>query len=298
MSLKLEQVTKRFGETLAVNHLNLEIQEKQIFGLLGANGAGKTTTIRMILGLLSPTSGSISWNGQKITDQDSRLIGYLPEERGLYTKLSVKEQMIYLGRLRGMKKEEVLEQLDYWLERFFITDYKGKNVEDLSKGNQQKIQFIAAVLHQPKILFLDEPFSGLDPVNAELLKAAVNDLAKQGTTIVFSSHRMEHVEELCENICILQKGAPVVLGNLSEIKRSFGKKNLVINIDQELELGSISGVLKVKKTAQGYVLQVKDEAVSQHILQNIVSKGFISRFSLEEPSLNDIFIEKVGAAYE
>ncbi len=298
MSLKLEQVTKRFGETLAVNHLNLEIQEKQIFGLLGANGAGKTTTIRMILGLLSPTSGNISWNGQKITDQDSRLIGYLPEERGLYTKLSVKEQMIYLGRLRGMKKEEVLEQLDYWLERFFITDYKGKNVEDLSKGNQQKIQFIAAVLHQPKILFLDEPFSGLDPVNAELLKAAVNDLAKQGTTIVFSSHRMEHVEELCENICILQKGAPVVLGNLSEIKRSFGKKNLVINIDQELELGSISGVLKVKKTAQGYVLQVKDEAVSQHILQNIVSKGFISRFSLEEPSLNDIFIEKVGAAYE
>jgi len=298
LSLKLEQVTKRFGETLAVNHLNLEIQEKQIFGLLGANGAGKTTTIRMILGLLSPTSGNISWNGQKITDQDSRLIGYLPEERGLYTKLSVKEQMIYLGRLRGMKKEEVLEQLDYWLERFFITDYKGKNVEDLSKGNQQKIQFIAAVLHQPKILFLDEPFSGLDPVNAELLKAAVNDLAKQGTTIVFSSHRMEHVEELCENICILQKGAPVVLGNLSEIKRSFGKKNLVINIDQELELGSISGVLKVKKTAQGYVLQVKDEAVSQHILQNIVSKGFISRFSLEEPSLNDIFIEKVGAAYE
>lgn len=223
MTLTIDHVVKKFGSFTAVNDLSISIPEREMFGFLGANGAGKTTTFRMILGLLEPTSGSITWNNQVINYQTSNIIGYLPEERGLYPKLKVKEQLIYLGRLRGMKKAEVMTEMKYWLERFKITDYENKKVEELSKGNQQKIQFIASVIHDPKLLILDEPFSGLDPVNVELLKDAVIDLKNKGTSIVFSSHRMEHVEELCEHLCIMHHGKPVVHGALKEIKRSFGK---------------------------------------------------------------------------
>lgn len=299
MSLQLDYVTKRFGDFTAVRDLSLSIPESEIFGFLGANGAGKTTTFRMILGLLDPSSGNVTWQGKPINYSTSHLIGYLPEERGLYPKLKVKEQIIYLARLRGMQKNEVVKELEYWLERFKVPEYANKKVEELSKGNQQKIQFIASVIHKPKLLILDEPFSGLDPLNVEMLKEAVLELKNNGTTILFSSHRMEHVEEMCEHLCILQKGTPVVQGSLKEIKRSFGKKNLIIHADFDLTfLKDFYGVYKVKTTPEGVHLQIESESIAENILKEIVGKGFIRRFMLEEPSLNDIFIEKVGASYE
>lgn len=299
MTLKIRGVTKRFGDHTAVDHLSLEIPEKEMFGFLGGNGAGKTTTFRMILGLLNVTEGEISWNGEPINYGRSHLVGYLPEERGLYPKLKVKEQLIYLGKLRGMSRQEATKELEAWLERFKVPEYMNKKVEELSKGNQQKIQFISAVIHKPKLLILDEPFSGLDPVNVEMLKEAVIDLKEQGTSIVFSSHQMDHVEELCEHLCILQKGKPVVKGELREIKRSFGKKNLMIHADDSLDfLKEFPGVVKYRKVMQGCQLQIENEAVSQQIFSELQCKGFIRKFDLEEPSLNDIFIEKVGVSYE
>lgn len=299
MVLQVQNVTKRFGTHTAVDQLNFTIPEGEMFGLLGTNGAGKTTTFRMIIGLLNPTSGNIMWDGKQIDSSMSSKIGYLPEERGLYPKLKVSEQLLYFARLRGMSKMDANKEMDAWLHRFKVTEYKNKRVEELSKGNQQKIQVISSLMHKPKLLMLDEPFSGLDPVNVEMLKEAVIDLRNQGTTIVFSSHRMEHVEELCEHLCILQKGSAVVAGHLKEIKRSFGKKNVVVHADFNLDfLDTFSGVTKAKTTMEGKVLQVADEATAEKILQELVPRGFVRKFELQEPSLNEIFIEKVGASYE
>ncbi|MCM3717511.1 ABC transporter ATP-binding protein [Fictibacillus phosphorivorans] len=297
--LQIKGVRKQFGTFTAVEGLNLEIPKGEIFGLLGANGAGKTTTFRMILGLLTPTQGTITWNQKEISYQTSDLVGYLPEERGLYPKLTVKEQLIYLGQLRGMSRSLIQEQADKWLNRFGAEEYLNKKVESLSKGNQQKIQFIAAVIHRPELLILDEPFSGLDPVNVELLKNAVHELKKEGTTIVFSSHRMEHVEELCQHLCIMHRGKSVVQGNLKEIKRSFGKKNVSVKADFDLTyLKDTSGVISHRMTADGITLQVEREEVAHSLFKAVQSKGFVRKFELEEPSLNDIFIEKVGVVHE
>ncbi|WP_018933669.1 ABC transporter ATP-binding protein [Gracilibacillus lacisalsi] len=299
MTLKLENVTKKFGSFTAVDDLSIEIPEKNIFGFLGANGAGKTTTFRMILNLLDQTSGSITWNGETIDYSKSDQIGYLPEERGLYPKLKVRDQLIYLGKLRGMQKKEVLDELTSWLDYLKVPQYMDKKVEELSKGNQQKIQFISAVIHKPKLLILDEPFSGLDPVNVELLKKAVIELKNTGTSIVFSSHRMEHVEELCQHLCMMQHGKPILHGDLREIKRSFGKKNLSIQADFDLSfLENVAGVVKVKYFSDGVLCQIENENVSQSVLEEISGKGFIRKFELDEPSLNDIFIEKAGESYE
>lgn len=298
MTLNFDHVVKRFGNSTAVNNVNMEIPENQMFGLLGPNGAGKTTLFRMILGLLVPTDGKITWQGRRINYGTSDEIGYLPEERGLYPKLKVRDQLVYLGRLRGMKKEEVLEQMNHWLEKFNVPENADKKIDELSKGNQQKIQFIAAVIHRPKLLILDEPFSGLDPVNVEILKSATVELKEQGTSILFSSHRMEHVEELCEHLCILYRGKPVVHGALKDIKRSFGKKNVLVHADFDLEeLKGIPGVIEFRKVPEGATFTVENEAVSQAIFQRLSGKGFLRKFELEEPSLNDIFIEKVGKAY-
>lgn len=297
--LTINEVRKQFGSFTAVEEITLEIPKGEIFGLLGANGAGKTTTFRMILGLLTPTRGKITWNEKEISYETSDLVGYLPEERGLYPKLTVREQLIYLGQLRGMSRSQIQEQTEKWLNRFGAEEYLNKKVESLSKGNQQKIQFIAAVLHRPELLILDEPFSGLDPVNVELLKSAVHELKKEGTTIVFSSHRMEHVEELCQHLCIMHRGKSVVQGNLKEIKRSFGKKNVSVKADFDLSyLKDTNGVLKHRVTADGITLQVEREEVAQDLFQAIHAKGFVRKFELEEPSLNDIFIEKVGMVHE
>ncbi|MEC5423707.1 ABC transporter ATP-binding protein [Virgibacillus sp. C22-A2] len=299
MTLVLKNVTKRFGRDIAVDRLSLEIPENEMFGFLGGNGAGKTTTFRMILGLLDSSEGEISWNGESIGYDKSHLIGYLPEERGLYPKLTVKDQLIYLGKLRGMNKGTILSETEKWLARFKVPEYMNKKVEELSKGNQQKIQFISAIIHKPELLILDEPFSGLDPINVEMLKEAVLDLKEQGTSIVFSSHQMDHVEELCKHLCILHKGKPVVQGTLRDIKRSYGKKNLVIHSETPLDfLKEYPGVVHYKQITEGCELQIKNEAVSQTIFSALQGKGFIRKFDLEEPSLNDIFIEKVGASYE
>lgn len=299
MTLKLTDVTKQFGKFTAVDHLSLEIPEKEIFGFLGGNGAGKTTTFRIILGLLTPTAGEISWNNKLINYDTSHLVGYLPEERGLYPKLKVKDQLIYLARLRGMSKQEAERVIKVWLERFKVPNYIDKKVEELSKGNQQKIQFLAAVIHKPKLLILDEPFSGLDPINVEQLKEAVFDLRENGTSIVFSSHRMEHVEELCENLCILQKGKPVVHGNMKDIKRSFGRKNVIIQADFPLkEFATLPGVIKYTESANGSKFQVENEEVAGTIFNALSNKGFVRKFIIDEPTLNDIFIEKAGASYE
>ncbi|MFC0189844.1 ABC transporter ATP-binding protein [Fictibacillus aquaticus] len=297
--LHIHNVKKNFGQFTAVHSLNLEVERGGIFGLLGANGAGKTTTFRMILGLLTPSQGTIKWNGQELSYKTSDTIGYLPEERGLYPKLTVKEQLTYLGQLRGMKKSHILEAAEAWLKRFQAEQYLNKKVESLSKGNQQKIQFIASVLHKPELLILDEPFSGLDPVNVDLLKEAVKELNEEGMTIVFSSHRMEHVEELCQNICIMHKGKAAVSGHLKDIKRSFGKKNVVVHADFDLMyLTELDGILKHHRFTDGMRFQVEKEEVAHDIFQNIYNKGFVTKFELEEPSLHDIFIEKVGAANE
>ncbi len=299
MALKIDHVTKRFGSFTAVDDLTIEIPENNIFGFLGANGAGKTTTFRMILGLLNISEGTITWNDKPINYETSDMIGYLPEERGLYPKLKVREQFLYLGKLKGMTKKDVIQEAEYWLDRFRVPDYMDKKVEELSKGNQQKIQFIAAVIHRPKLIILDEPFSGLDPVNVEMLKEAVIDLKERGSSIVFSSHRMEHVEELCENLCILQNGRPIVSGSLREIKRSFGKKNIEIRADFDMaDLETAPGVVRSRKQADGIILQVENEEAAAGVFELVKDRGFIRKFELEEPSLNDIFIEKAGASYE
>ena len=217
--LKVENVTKYYGTNLAVDHLSFTVDDGEIFGLLGSNGAGKTTTFRMIMGLLDATSGKITLDGKKIDYSVTDKIGFVTEERSLLTKMTVKEQIIYYGRLKGLSEKEILKRLDDWLERFQIKEYKNRKIKELSKGNQQKIQFISAVISEPKLLILDEPFTGLDPINVEMFMEAIREFKKKGCSIIFSSHRMEHVEMFCEKLVILVKGKAVLEGDLKEIKK-------------------------------------------------------------------------------
>jgi ABC-2 type transport system ATP-binding protein len=271
------------------------VKQGSMYGFLGANGAGKTTTFRMILGLLDSTEGSITWNGKPITYANSTHIGYLPEERGLYPKMKVEDQLIYLGQLRGMKKNDAKIASNQWLERFEVPHYAGKKVEELSKGNQQKIQVIASLIHSPSLIILDEPFSGLDPVNVELLKKAILDVQKDGATIVFSSHRMDHVEELCEQLSILHYGEAIVNGTLREVKRGFGRQNVRMKADFDLSfLQEMGGVNSFTRTVEGGVFQITEEQIAHELLRSALNKGDIRHFAIEEPSLQDIFIEKVG----
>ncbi|TDQ37421.1 ABC transporter ATP-binding protein [Aureibacillus halotolerans] len=299
MTLEIADVTKSFGSHTAVDHLSLTIPKGQIYGVLGANGAGKTTTFRMIIGLMKPTSGKITYDGIQLNERSSERVGYLPEERGLYPKLTVEQQLVYLGRLRGMRKAAVLEEMNQWLDRFGIGHYAKKKVEELSKGNQQKIQFIASVLHRLELVILDEPFSGLDPVNVEMLKKAVLDVKNQGTTLLFSSHRMEHVEELCEHICIMHQGRAVASGGIKEIKSQHPKKYVRIDAPYALDfLEQMEGVEEVDIHPNGTRVRIAQENVAHDIFQCLSDRGFVRKFELEEPTLNDIFIEKVGAVNE
>ncbi len=220
MSLQIQNLTKQFGESKAVNSLQISLPKGEVLGLLGRNGAGKTTTIKMLLGLLTPNEGSITWDGKPF-GTSGVTIGYLPEERGLYTKSRVIDQLRYFGRLEGMTKKEVDLAIDHWLDRLAIPEYKFKTAGELSKGNQQKIQLIAALLHNPELLILDEPFSGLDPVNAGMLASIIEEQVQSGKTIILSSHRMEQVEAFCQHVCILKKGEAVVKGQLSDIKKTI-----------------------------------------------------------------------------
>jgi ABC-2 type transport system ATP-binding protein len=298
MALLIENISKSFANVQAVRNLSMEVREGEIFGFLGPNGAGKTTTIRMILDILRPDSGRITWNGRPVGEIPRKSWGYLPEERGLYPKMNVDDQLIFLARLYGMDKETVRRELDEWLERFQITDYRKKKVEELSKGNQQKVQFLATILHEPDILIMDEPFSGLDPVNVNLLKEAFLEMHQRGKTIIFSTHQMEQVEELCENISIINKGQTVVEGSVRQVKRSAGRSVVRLALDNDHQiawLDQIPGVT-VTKRRQDYVeFNLTAPATTDQILQNALQRGgHITLFELGEPSLNDIFIERVG----
>lgn len=298
--LKLEQVVKQYGDKLAVNELSLQVEEGEIYGLLGANGAGKTTTMRMVLGLIYPDGGKISYNGKPHSAELQQIMGYLPEERGLYPKIKVSEQITYLAQLRGVSKKQADKNLRYWLERFEVPEYYDKRIEELSKGNQQKIGFIAAVVHSPQILILDEAFSGLDPVNVELLKSTVKELRDKGTSILFSTHRMEHVEELCQNITIMHRANPIIQGSLKEIKGRYPREQIILNTTSEVTgIENITGVTKVESQEQGgYVITISDVSAAQQILQTAMQQSVVERFEIKEPTLNQIFIKEVGESHE
>lgn len=296
--LKVENISKSYGNNLAVDQLSFEVKNGEIFGLLGANGAGKTTTFRIIMGLLDADSGKVTLDGKKIDYSITDKIGFVTEERSLLTKMTVKEQIVYYGILKGMVEEEILEKLDIWLEKFKISEYKNRKIKELSKGNQQKIQFISAVINNPKLLILDEPFTGLDPINVEMFKNAIYELQKKGCSIIFSSHQMEHIEAFCEKLIILVKGKVVLSGYLKDIKREYSKKNIHIVGDIDTtKLQKIKGVLDIEKLANEFIIKIEDERVVDSVFKAI-SSNRISKFVVEEPTLSEIFIAKVGEKYE
>lgn len=295
MSLIIDHVTKKYKNFTAVNDMSLSLEKGKMLGFLGRNGAGKTTTFRMILELTPITKGSITYNDKVIDRSLYNRIGYLPEERGLHPKMKVEDELRYLATLKGMASKDITKAIDYWLKRFDITENREKKIESLSKGNQQKIQLLASMLHDPELLILDEPFSGLDPVNVELLKSAVQDLNNAGTTIIYSSHRMEHVEELCDNVCILNKGELVVSGPIDEVKTNHGNKRVVIETDHEMpEIDKVDGVLEVDRNKREIKAMIETESVAEQIYDIVKQYGFVKRFQVVEPSLNEIFIDKVG----
>lgn len=297
--LKVENVTKYYGDNLAVDDLSFTINDGEIFGLLGVNGAGKTTTFRMIMGLLEPTKGKISLNGKTVDYASVEKIGFLTEERSLLTKLTVLEQVIYYGTLKGMEESDIVKKLDYWLERFQVSEYKTRKIKELSKGNQQKIQFITAIIHEPDLLVLDEPFTGLDPINVELFMSVIREFKEKGKMIIFSSHRMEHVELFCEKLVILKKGKTVLSGSLKEIKKNYQKKiiNIVgeVNID---EIKKVSGVVEVKKENLNLIVKIESEDYIEEVFKVVKKGNNITKFVVEDASLNEIFLATVGEAYE
>ena len=297
--LKVEHVTKYYDKFKAVDDLSFEVKEGEIFGLLGINGAGKTTTFRMIMGLLDITKGTITLDGKKIDYSVTDNIGFLTEERSLLTKLTVKEQAIYFGALKGMSNEKIIERLDYLLNKFGISEYKDKKIKELSKGNQQKIQFITSILNEPKLLILDEPFSGLDPFNIELFKKEILALSKKGSIIIFSSHRMDHVELFCKKLVVLVNGKTVLEGNIKDIKENYQKKNIIIKAEiDEVKLSKIDGVEEIIKKSDEYEVRISSKEVVDKVFKYISKCSNVLKFVVEEPSLNEIFISKVGESYE
>ena len=297
--LKVENVTKYYGDFKAVDNLSFEVKPGEIFGLLGVNGAGKTTTFRMIMGLLDMTEGSITLDGKKIDYSVTDKIGFLTEERSLLTKLTVKEQAIYYGVLKGMKEEQIIKRLKELLEKFEIPEYLDKKIKELSKGNQQKVQFITAIINNPKLLILDEPFSGLDPFNVELFKKEIVEMSKAGSMIIFSSHRMEHVELFCKKLVVLMNGKSVLAGELKKIKQQYRKKNILIKGEIEPDkIKKIKGVVSVINKADEYEVKIESEDIVKDVFKYVSKCNNITKFSVEEPSLNEIFVAKVGESYE
>jgi ABC-2 type transport system ATP-binding protein len=297
--LKVENITKYYGNFLAVDNLSFEVKPGEIFGLLGVNGSGKTTTFRMIMGLLDPSAGKITLDNKPIDYSVTDTIGFLTEERSLLLKLTVKEQCLFYGTLKGMTKEKILERLDYLLDKFNIKDYKNKKIKELSKGNQQKIQFITSILNEPKLLILDEPFSGLDPFNVKYFEDEIKEMAKKGSMIIFSSHRMEHVEQFCKKLVVILRGKSVLEGDLKKIKESYRKKNIFVKGEIDIkEIEQIKGVLEVIEDEEQYIIKIESSLIVKDVFNKLSNNGTITKFAVEEPSLNEIFVEKVGENYD
>ena len=295
MGLVLKNVSKTFVGKRAVDNISFELNKPGVFGLLGTNGAGKTTTIRMLLGIIKKDSGEITWNG-KVVDRKSVNFGYLPEERGVYPKTKIYNQLMYFAELKGMKKEEADEAIKNWTKKLKVEEYLDKPAEKLSKGNQQKIQFMTAVIHNPELLVLDEPFSGLDPVNTELLKNIIINLVKEGKYIIMSAHQMSTIEEFCSDILILNKGKTVIKGNLKEIKDTYPANRVQIETNENIEKDIKKLGFEIENIKNySYTVKIFDEQKAHELLKELVIKGItINKFEIMKPTLNDIFIEKVG----
>ncbi len=294
-----KDICKRFGEKVALDHISLDIDQGQIFGLLGPNGAGKTTLIRIINRITIPNSGQVLFDGRPVTQEDVQRIGYLPEERGLYRKMEVGDQAMYLAQLKGMSRSDAQAALKEWFVRFGIQDWWKKKVEELSKGMAQKVQFITTVVHRPSLMILDEPFSGFDPVNAELIRGEILRLKKEGATIILSTHNMESVEELCDNIALINKSHLVITGGVDEIRHRYGNNNIELVYTGEQALAGVEGLYEVisdennagRHTA---VLSLAETASSREVLSAILSKELsVNSFRELIPRMNDIFIKLV-----
>jgi len=299
VSLQIDHVTKRYGATLALDGLTFEVPRGEVFGFLGANGAGKTTTMRICLGIVRADAGEIHWAGTPVADLPRRTWGYLPEERGLYPRMGVLDQLVYFASLYGAAPAVARHEALAWLDRFQIPEYAEKRAEELSKGNQQKVQFIAAILHRPEVLLMDEPFTGLDPINLVILREAFTELRDQGRTLIFSTHQMEAAEALCESVAIIDRGRLVAGGRLRDLKRASGRRWIRIALEGAQPapdwLGEIAGVERVGRDAVGAELELLAGAEPAAILNVVLARGgSISHFEVIDPSLEALFIELVG----
>ncbi len=295
MGLKLEMVSKRFVGKQAVDNISFEVDKPGVFGLLGTNGAGKTTTIRMLLGIIKKDTGEITWNGKPV-ERKTVNFGYLPEERGVYPKTKIYDQLMYFAELKGMNKSDADTEIKKWAKVLKVEEYLPMSAEKLSKGNQQKIQFMTSIIHNPELIVLDEPFSGLDPVNTEILKNVIIDLVKQGKYIIMSSHQMASIEEFCTDILILNKGKTVLKGNLKEIKNTYKANRLEISTDKNIDeyIKEFNMIIEFSKNNE-YSIKIDSEEKAHELLEKLVSeKVSINKFEIKKPTLNDIFIEKVG----
>lgn len=298
MTLFIDQVTKKYQDFVAVDNLSFTIEKGAIFGLIGQNGAGKTTTFRMILDLQETTEGDITWNGTHINSINRDVLGYLPEERGIFPSMTVEDQLYFFGELRGQQKKKLKKEVDYWIDRFELEDKRKAKAETLSKGNQQKVQLIASFIHKPEFLILDEPFSGLDPVNMDLLKNAILELRDNGTTILFSSHQMDNVEELCDHLCLLKRGVSLFTGSLLDLKKQYGKTKLTIRTEIPKEvLERLEGVKEIHVGKDQYTLTLINESYAQSIFDFVSNGKYIEKFSLDYLSLEEIFKDKVGGTH-
>ncbi len=297
MALEIGGISKNFGDFLAVDDVTFSVGDGGIFGFLGTNGAGKTTTMRMILDIIRPDRGEITWNGTPTRDLPRRAFGYLPEERGLYPKMVVEDQLAFIAQLYGAERGESRAELDFWLARLNIEENRKKTVEQLSKGNQQKIQFLAAVLHDPEILIMDEPFSGLDPVNAEQLKDAFREMRDRGKTIIFSTHQLDDAQELSSHVAIIHRGRMMITGSVQEVRRSTGEHYVRFSAAGDPDLGwldTFPGIHVFRRRADFVELGVPDPSVAQSLLREAVRRDLsVTRFEIDYPSLNDVFLSQV-----
>lgn len=296
MSLVVSGITKTFRDVTAVDNLSFTVKEGSLFGFLGPNGAGKTTTMRLILGIIKADKGSAFWQDYPFAEMGPGFFGYLPEERGLYPKMRVFEHLEFLGRINGLNKQKARKETTRWIERFELGELQQKRVEELSKGNQQKVQTIGTMLHEPELLILDEPFGGLDPVNTSLLKEVLFEAHRAGRTIVFSSHRMDQVEEICEEIALVSHGKLLLHGNLREIKKASGRQIMRISLEGNREFWrEIPGLQLLAERADYLEFRLNEQIEPNEVLRIATEAGQVIHFELVEPSLNQIFVEKVGA---